>query len=423
MEQSKNAYEPADSIQGNILKSFAREQAAYLMLRFRGKVTPEGRVRLSEVLRKYVTSAARQGQLTERWKETGESAGVGMFGLSHSGYEQLDLLGAAPSDAALGAELFQKRLIHPQYRVGHDELWEAPYRQGVDAFLLLADDNPSRLGQTVQRARVDLESVAEVCTRESGARLYSESENIVGEVERFGFRDLMSKGPDPEIVLTPENGGSSSSRGCFAVFMKLEQDTAKFEKHTRELASIYQTLHVPVTAEDTAAGAVGRFRNGEPLALHGRDSDDFDHGSDKEGARCPLQAHTRVMNPRDGRRLVPVLRRGMSYGQSQAHGACPEAAGKQPAHGLLFLGLHRSLLDFLILMARASHLRDPILSDSSDWTETATGATHCTHGFRAQRWMIEGKEVCYAFADVTRLRGGEFFYIPSMNFIRSLGAT
>lgn len=163
---------------------------------------------------------------------------------------------------------------------------------------------------------------------------------------------------------------------------------------------------------------IGRHENGEPLArLNSEDLDDFDFRGDPQASRCPVQAHIRVMNPRDGRPAVPVVRRGMSYGPPFSN-----AASAEVPRGLLFLGLHRGLLDFLKLMARATNLRDPILSDSEAWdcSDTSDDGTHCPHGFRAQKWNIAGKEVCYAFADVSTLRGGEFFYIPSMNFIRQL---
>jgi len=37
-----------------------------------------------------------------------------------------------------------------------------------------------------------------------------------------------------------------------------------------------------------------------------------------------------------------------------------------------------------------------------------------------QTWTIQGSEICFPFANLTTLRGGEFFYIPSMRLIRKL---
>jgi deferrochelatase/peroxidase EfeB len=416
------------SIQGNIRRGFKREHGMYVMLRFCDGIK-DTRDRLQSVLEKYVTSACQQERNADDSNKNGcvQSLGVGMVGLSYSGYEKLGLSSMSPSDPNLGFDLFKARLSHPVYRQSDLTQWESAYRDPIDAFLLLANDNKDLLKDTVSCATKDLDGLATVAATEYGYPLRRDASKTSDGIEHFGFRDQVSRSVDPETMLTRGDrlakGAADEASGCFAVFMKLEQDVAKFNQHVDELADFYAKMHVPVTSEDIAARIVGRRRDGTPLASN-TGLDEFDFKADPKGDLCPQQAHIRVMNPRDGTPRIPIVRRGLSFGrplndQEGADAATLPSTGQ----GLLFFSLQRSLLDFLGLMSRAVNQRDPLLSNSSDWTGDFNGEeTHCPHGYRAQLWKVGGREFCYAFADVTTLRGGEFFYIPGMDFIRGLGS-
>jgi deferrochelatase/peroxidase EfeB len=415
------------SIQGNIRKGFGREHGIYMMLRFCGGIK-DSRDRLQSVLLKYVTSACQQETITAIWKSNKDvqSIGVGMAGLSYSGYKNLGLTSMSPSDPELGFDLFKDRLSNPAYRQSDLTQWESAYRDPIDAFLLLADDNKERLKNTVSCATKDLDGLATVAATEYGYPLRRDESKTSDGIEHFGFRDQISRSVDPETLLTRGDrlakGAPDETSGCFAVFMKLEQDVAKFNQHVDELADFYAKMHVPVTSEDIAARIIGRQRDGTPLASN-TGLDEFDFKADPKGDLCPKQAHIRVMNPRDGRSRIPIVRRGLSFGRPLNDQEGSDVARlPSTGQGLLFFSLQRSLLDFLGLMSRAVNQRDPVLSNSSDWTGESTGDTHCPHGYRAQLWKVGGREFCYAFADVTTLLGGEFFYIPGMDFIRGLGS-
>jgi deferrochelatase/peroxidase EfeB len=83
--------------------------------------------------------------------------------------------------------------------------------------------------------------------------------------------------------------------------------------------------------EFLAAKMMGRWRDGTPLVLSPDRPDeplavqDFDYSQDKDGLRCPMAAHIRIVNGRDrplnaaNQPMFPagfprVLRRGSSYG-------------------------------------------------------------------------------------------------------------
>jgi Dyp-type peroxidase family len=129
-----------------------------------------------------------------------------------------------------------------------------------------------------------------------------------------------------------ENGalpaGSGTPLGLnstFMVYREIDEHPRAFEQYVKERAAAFGI------AEDTLrAKIVGRWPNGTS-AIHHRPSEDevikhpmrandFRYGDDPDGFGCPLGAHTRRANPRDG---LPgsaeqtmrhrIIRRGMPY--------------------------------------------------------------------------------------------------------------
>jgi Dyp-type peroxidase family len=114
--------------------------------------------------------------------------------------------------------------------------------------------------------------------------------------------------------------------GTFMVYRELAQDVDGF--------AAYVTRHAEradLDEELLAAKIVGRWRDGTPLALspahrnteiasNKRRANDFLYGNDPEGLDCPIGAHARRVNPRDGlpggaerTRRHRIIRRGMPY--------------------------------------------------------------------------------------------------------------
>jgi deferrochelatase/peroxidase EfeB len=400
-----------DNVQGNIIKGFARRHTRHLFLQFHSP-EPSARARLSEILQLYVVSAAKQAAITKDWKKSGQtnSPGVGMVGISCEGYKKLGIPDLFPTQSDLGAPVFREGMKNPAYRPGSLQSWEPEYASGVHGLLLLSDDCPDRLAETAAQATQAMAGLATVVKGEAGGPIFNDPATRKQEIEPFGFRDQISTPMDPNLVFSPEPRDPASNFGCFAAFMKLEQDTEQFRKLCRDFSQLLSSIHVFVSPEEVAARMVGRFRNGEPLVPRGTGLDDFDFSSDPEGALCPYQSHIRIMNPRDGAARGVMVRRGVAYSNNEP-----------PASGLLFLAFFHSLFDFFKLMMRATVNRDPLLSGAEFWGE-GLEPTHCLHGFKAQKWKIAQQEICFQFANVTTMKGGEFFYMPSMSLIRDLAA-
>jgi Dyp-type peroxidase family len=138
-----------------------------------------------------------------------------------------------------------------------------------------------------------------------------------------------------EFLLGYENedgalpAGSATPLGfnsTFMVYREIDEDPGAFNKYVTDKANDFG-----IEADTLRAKIVGRWPNGTS-ATHHRPSDDgaikhplrandFRYGDDPDGFGCPLGAHTRRVNPRDG---LPgsaeqtmrhrIIRRGMPYG-------------------------------------------------------------------------------------------------------------
>lgn len=127
------------------------------------------------------------------------------------------------------------------------------------------------------------------------------------------------------LVLVPDpQGQDASSFGSFLVFRKLEQNVAGFMNAEEHSIPPIKDGDGIVNRDMAGAMIVGRFRNGNPLVTSGgftgdirydsQISNDFDYSNEtpppprsqtQYGSKCPFFAHTRITNPRADIRVVP----------------------------------------------------------------------------------------------------------------------
>jgi hypothetical protein len=406
---------PQTAIQGNIYRPFARDHAVYLFLRF-GKPGAAARRAMREILRPRVISAAEQADLSAEWNGPGAAPApqergrtVGILGLTSSGYRQLRLDAFAPANPEIDSNMFHDGLQlsgYLEWNPGRDE-WEAGYKEDIHAFLLLCDHSLDRLQATVAAVSNEFSHVGVVVKQECGQRIRSRTGDPSGSLEPFGFRDDKSQGADPDFVIADHRPGTDpagAAIGCYATFLKVEQDVARFRQLTTRLSNL-----LSVAPERAEVLSVGRYKDGNPVAgvTSQGSNGDFTFAGAPESV-CPYQAHIRLMNHRDGADENRIIRRGIPYG-------APEERGPR---GMLFLSLQRRLEDFSILMTRARFGMDPLLSRSRDWTWPQTdipktGLIDLT-GDLGQKWPSGNDSVSFAINDVTVVRGGVFCFIPPL---------
>jgi len=224
-----------------------------------------------------------------------------------------------------------------------------------------------------------------------------------------------------------------ANNGTFMVYRKLHQNVATFRKYLKEKGELY-----PGGVEKLASKFIGRWRDGTPVELSPdkpnptivQDKDrnvNFTFGNDLDGARCPVGAHVRRTNPRDAfgfnGKLINrrrISRRGMPYG--------PYTPEDQPGrddeeHGIIFMALNASLFrqfEFVQQQwieygndARQGNDKDMLIGN---------------HG-GCGKVMIQGTAdhdnppfLCGALPNFVELRGGDYFFMPSITALRMIAA-
>ena len=167
--------------------------------------------------------------------------------------------------------------------------------------------------------------------------------------------------------------------------------------------------------------AVGRYANGDPVHTGvGADQNDFNF--DVDG--CPAHSHIRTMNRRE-EQAFRMVRRGMNYGPEVSaagdESSAPDSGGES---GLLFLSYQSSVRRFSARMEAALSPRhggvDAVIGSSR--TAVANPARSCPgQPNGSQTWVGKNnKEVCFLMADHVTIRGGGYFFFPSVPFFGNL---
>lgn len=195
-------------------------------------------------------------------------------------------------------------------------------------------------------------------TREGGWVPLATGEFILGHVDEA--MEYPQTAPRPDLL---------SNNATYMVFRKLHENVGTFNKFLDEQSAIY-----PGGKELLAAKFSGRWRdNGAPLVHTPDDASkaewdkkfaaadvptqkkmltDFTYNEDIEGAKCPLSAHTRRINPRGsleygvkGAFSTPgalvnrrrILRRGLPYGKVK------DQTSDDGNHGIIFMALNADI--------------------------------------------------------------------------------
>ena len=212
-----------------------------------------------------------------------------------------------------------------------------------------------------------------------------------------------------------------------------------FRKYQTRVGAFNRFLHTNGSTEEErellAAKLVGRWRSGAPLTLApevdnpalGGDphrNNDFNYSNDPRGRQAPFGCHIRRMNPRDTKltrltdvNLHRVIRRGTTYGPPYDKNALSEA-DDQVARGAYFLFISAKAMATIEFLQQEwindgnfmgiGNERDPIIGlqgSDSTFTIPKDPVRHRVHG-------IETFNV---------LRGGEYFFMPSLSALKWLG--
>ena len=443
-----------ENLQNNILKPHGRRESDHLFLRFAaGPETVRSWIR--RFAREEVTSANDQLAETDAFRDHGTPGGlVASFHLSAKGYEALGFdtraFGSAGQSFRTGMKLRAFSLIARNRDPVASE-WEEPFRGDVHALVVHAHDSADVLETKTREVESDLRGVATVLAVERGTVL----RNAKGEaIEPFGYIDARSQplflkadldqereqgtdvwdpsAPLRLVLVDDPHTDKEDSFGSYLVFRKLRQDVDGFNEGVRALASRLST-------NEALAGAlvVGRFKDGTPVTVQSSDglgaANNFEYlRADRVGNRCPFHAHIRKANQRGANPLLNaeeersrrIVRRGIPFGFRPI----PGEGGATRDVGLLFMCFQSDI-------GRQFEFIQRSWVDSPNFPEfllipglnTGDDALIGQHPRAPQKWprrwgqggRILGRER-FNFGGYVRLRGGEYFFTPSLGFLRNL---
>jgi Dyp-type peroxidase family len=445
-----------ENLQANILKSHARNFVRLFFLQFQaGDDAVKAWIR--QFSRDRVQSAQDQQRAIAARRAAKANNGsfdgglIANFYLTAEGYEDLgfdaDHLKEKNRSFIEGMKSgrVRRELSDPSV-----DQWEAGYQKNLDAMILLADDDEGKLATAAGEVKASLNGIAAVVAEEEGLDLRDPI--VPGGHEHFGYKDGISQPRfftddvdrtqkdnidlnvtqwNPlqplEIILVkdPFTNKQDDNYGSFLVYRKLEQDVEGFNARLADLAK-HLTLTPNqvangVTAEEYAGAlAVGRFKDGTPLVnadIRLRRSpapNDFDYKvMDPKGHICPFHAHIRKTNPRGQGVLVPerfITRRAIPYGR-------PKTADKK---GLLFMCFQSSVeRQFNFIQNTWSNAPGFPPFRGNPGIDPLTGQGHEGGQSWPERYGSEN-EVKFDFTGFVHMQGGEYFFAPSLGFLRNL---
>ncbi len=458
-------------LQGNILKGHGRDHTINLFLKFSPGRQALVKDWLSAFTRVFVTSAQKQMEQTNFFKTNKVSAGmhVNLF-LTAKGYQYLGVADAkVPANTSFraGMKAMQSTLLDPPAST-----WDAGYDSEIHALILIGDDSP-QLVRALKRAIIfSLKNLATPMREEPGKAI---RDKVGNGIEHNGYADGVSQPlffkkdideeatrigrsnftPDAKlsIALVPDPG-KAGSFGSYFIFRKLEQNVKGFKEQEQHLADALGLVDAD-DRERAGALVVGRFEDGTPVTTE-KDAlgtitkdhvpNDFTYASDP-GLRCPFQGHIRKTSPRTdgggiefnkGKRLV---RRGIPYEKTERV-RLPDGE-LDPAHfpkkgdgfGLLFMcfvadiGEQFQTGQFEFMQKQWINAPDFVTGNTG--IDPIIGqhppGVGQDPGFAAQHWnkiwndtSPQPESVAFGFADFVELKGGAYFFAPSLPTLLAL---
>lgn len=470
-------------LQGNIVKSHGRDFASHLFFRLSDDPFRVRRMFKQLLTEGFVTSAAEQAAQAALFKQDGTEEVFGSLLLSAKGLRQVGLAlpagfgdpsPAAPTGPPPVPVSFREPMRHAAVHLGDNPVeWEQPFRRGdLDGVLIVAygthQDDPDAEEQmqrafrrTVHRAWEILERGTELVHEERG-----ETHIVGGRVrEHFGYADGVSQ----PLFTTQEVAAAGSTAhwnpgaglaqllvddpftnaadafASFYVFRKLEQNVAAFDQAVEDKA---KEIGGGIATDLVGAMAVGRFKDGGPVALHDTQpvtvapyvpENDFAYDVDTAGAKCPFHAHIRKTNPRGdvartfappgappevvagldaGERGVRIARRGITYGDRESD------FSDAPSHGVgLLFQCYQADLAAQFAFMQQNWVTDEAFVKTSGVGQDAvigTGARRTSQTWPATWGDASSRKASADLGEFVTNKGGEFFLAPSLATLRRL---
>jgi Dyp-type peroxidase family len=330
--------------------------------------------------------------------------------------------------------------------------WDAPFGSGqVHLGVSVFSDSEQAWQQTMAMARQQYEGfpgLTMLAEQDFGAQPgdlnplgYKDS---IGQpaIEGCGIDSLPGQGPAikaGEFILGyPGEAGEPlpmprpdvlGRNGTYAGLRKYQSRVGTFNRFLREHAQTGQDREL------LAAKLVGRWRSGAPLTLapakddpelgaDPRRNNDFSYAADPDGRDVPLGSHMRRMNPRDTRLAIltdvnvhRIIRRSTTYGAPYDPDAISAQDDETP-RGLYFIFISAkapATLEFL----QQEWINNGNFMSLGDERDPNVGLQQPGATFTIPQHPVRRR--IHGIETFNVLRGGEYFFLPSLSALRWLG--
>lgn len=428
-----------NSIQGNILAGHGRDFSRHIFLTFSAGQADTARTWLRDYAATQVTSAAEQENQRAQHINGSDSESLfsnvflSTWAYSYFGYDDLT---QQPADDSFRQGMATRTTVLSD---PERSLWEQDFQSNIHIMVLVAHNTESQAVQACQNILDATSAFTQSSHIQEGAVIRNDTGQVI---EHFGFADgvtnpqYLKRKIDSQpsakfdtsaplsLVLAKDPQGDEWAYGSFVVYRKLAQDVPAWNSAVMTLAN---TLDVDPSL--AGAYAVGRFQDGTPVvdsktALGGPVNSDFNYDDDPEGAKCPFHAHTRKTNPRgqteklfagtslESERHHRITRRAISYGNQGSSDV-----------GLLFLCMQSSIVDQFDFMQRSwANANHFIKNNTGQDTVIGQGGQYPEEGqaYPNEWGNEEAGTTRFDFKHFISMRGGEYFFAPSMAFIKNI---
>ena len=464
-----NPTDPAlDDMQGNILKGHGRQFTFNLFLSFKADQQKAVQTWIANFSNVFVTSARKQLDETALFQQQHIPGSIfTSFYLSAAGYTYLGVPKAkVPTNGpfAKGMQASGAALHDPAPATWSPGLNGASGE--IHVMVLIADADVHLARGLARAVKLSLAGKGTVVATERGVVLRNakgdgiEHNNYVDGISQPVFfadevpahHDQWDPSAPPSLALVTDPGGKDgNSLGSYFVFRKLEQNVRGFKANEKKVAiGAFGLPANPDTwtpaqqtqAEVAGAMLVGRFEGGTPVLLSktdtnpgpGHQENNFNYAAAGSELKCPFQSHIRKAGPRTDasgpvfNKTKRLVRRGIPFEDKprvrDAQGNLSDEPADQPTGGvgLLFMcyvadiqGQFEFVQSSWENSASFSHPgtgKDPIIG------QPAAGPAGTLYQWPTS-WGSATKKPA-AFGDFVTMRGGEYFFAPSLSMLKSL---
>jgi Dyp-type peroxidase family len=393
----------------------------------------------------HVDSAADWWQATKPWI----AVGITYSGLAALGVPE-ESLQSFPEAFRVGMAARADVLL--DHGVNDPKNWDRPFGSGlVHIGLSVFSDSKAtwhRAMEVARRLYAGASGITVVATQDFGAQ--------PGDLNPLGYRDSIGQpaiegsGVEPlpgqgpvikagEFVLGyPGESGVPlpapepqvlGRNGTYVGLRKYQTRVGAFNRFLREHAATDEEREL------LAAKLVGRWRSGAPLTLApdrddpalGADptrNNDFNYGDDPHGLQVPLGSHMRRMNPRDTEMALladvnihRIIRRSTTFGVPYDPTALSPEDDEVP-RGLFFLFLSAKAMATMEFLQR-EWVNNGNFMSLGDERDPNVGLQEEGAAFTIPRDPVRRR--VRGIETFSVLRGGEYFFLPSLSALRWLG--